>query len=382
VADHHAYKAERRLDNERLAAGRKDGYAADFCERAQKFLPAVVTGRSRIRPPSGVVLPDAFGAEKTAERGGRRGESKKQGGDKDASSSSSLVTGEAPLPPPLPELSYLANAEIKVVGERQNELWRTRHAGALRFAKSTEGTAKNYESPVRPRSVLREALLAGGSRHPTYGVCYLSGLKEYRRRVDVEAARAENPTLCSQVEDSPQDKKLSTPLRDDDRVFDSNGIWSNSRGSSMTSNTAITTSRTEASTPDAPRLKKSPSDYEPQCSPEDFGESTGSHEFQRLGTPAISSWREESGRGVSTEDNSADEEEAANANDSQPRSRAATPAPFSVRGNSPIRRGGRQSRNVKPYKNEDGTNKTRESRMDGRKLIQVPQMPAFQMHQF
>ena len=76
MADHHAYKAERRLDNERLAAGRKDGYAADFCERAQKFLPAVVTGRSRIRPPSGVVLPDAFGAEKTAERGGRRGEAR------------------------------------------------------------------------------------------------------------------------------------------------------------------------------------------------------------------------------------------------------------------------------------------------------------------
>ena len=74
-------------------------------------------------------------------------------------------------------MSYLANAEITVVGAAQDAAWRARNAGALRRAKATEGTAKNYESPVKPRSVIRQQLLAGGgrSRHPTYGVVWMRG---------------------------------------------------------------------------------------------------------------------------------------------------------------------------------------------------------------
>ena len=60
-----------------------------------------------------------------------------------------------------PELSYLANAEIKVVGAQQDLAWRARNAGALQRAKAAEGTAKNLASPRRPRSLIRAAILNG-----------------------------------------------------------------------------------------------------------------------------------------------------------------------------------------------------------------------------
>ena len=164
--------AERRLDNERLAAGHRDGFGHAWCERRQKFLPADVSGESRIRPSLGSSAVGSFEAERAVERWGAPLLGERPGEDDDdkgeckgargpvsslsddarpsvVNQAASATGGSTNLLRKRPELSYLANAEIKVVGAQQDLAWRARNAGALQRAKAAEGTAKNLASPRR-----------------------------------------------------------------------------------------------------------------------------------------------------------------------------------------------------------------------------------------